>query len=282
MPRQALGYLSLPPEIRNQIMGYVLMPGDVHPCVTPFQYEEDRTLEAKRVLKSGTVTVMGSRLGLMYKAPLSSTYAVLSRLFAPLTQDLGPLKKTKPRQANQPGFQLLASCKQVYNEGHFIFYSTNTFHMPRGQLQDTLILYNTLCPEHKACMKRVQITLGIADLTPSVLEEIDIRKRTTTSYKYCHPPMLRLMTVYVRNRVWRQKLDFLRDWKSLHIGDGRTAYQFRGDDLDNIDAPNLALVLDSAVDRMRKQLTSLIGGMEWEAARTLLVKNATQSCLWTR
>ena len=31
---------------------------------------------------------------------------------------------------SQPGIQLIATCKQAYKEGHVLFYSSNTFHLP--------------------------------------------------------------------------------------------------------------------------------------------------------
>ena len=79
---------------------------------------------------------------------------------------------TKANVVSPPGIQLLATCKQAYNEGHELFYSSNAFHLPPTM---TFEWSNGLQAKHKAMVKRINITLGLDDLTVTTLKEVDRR-----------------------------------------------------------------------------------------------------------
>jgi len=60
------------------------------------------------------------------------------------------------------GVQILATNRRHYNDGHLMYYSDNTFHMPHGDnYQEILQKYR---PEHRYLIRRVTLTCSILDL----------------------------------------------------------------------------------------------------------------------
>lgn len=116
-----LSYFSLPGEIRNKIMDYVLVPGDIYPC------------------RPAQTTSTGS-------------------------------SDTMAKAESHPGIQLIATCRQAYHEGHNLFYSSNTFHLPPTM---TFEWPDRLQPKHKAMIKRISTPIGLDELTPEMLHKIE-------------------------------------------------------------------------------------------------------------
>ena len=75
--------------------------------------------------------------------------------------------------ASSPAVNFLATCQQAYKEGHKMYYSENTFHMPPGSLEEMTLLLNNIRPECLAMMKHVELNFSLLDLTPSVLKEVE-------------------------------------------------------------------------------------------------------------
>lgn len=73
-----------------------------------------------------------------------------------------------------PGIQLLATCRQAYNEGHALYYSGNVFHLPPGPLSATETILNNMQPESLSLIRRVNLTAGLLDLA-SLCEDIETR-----------------------------------------------------------------------------------------------------------
>ena len=71
-----------------------------------------------------------------------------------------------------PGSQVLATCKQLYQEGHISFYSRNMFHLAPGPLSASWDYFGKLNRRHQDLVCRVSIEMSFMDLTPPVLEEI--------------------------------------------------------------------------------------------------------------
>ena len=111
-------YLALPPEIRNKIMRYTLVPGKVYlrnPC-----------------------------LG---------------------NPSLGPFTAGVFRQTSTSGFQLLATCKQIYREGIAMFYGENTFYLPPGLLKHTEVFFDeVLSTGHRNMVRHLGIRFSLDDL----------------------------------------------------------------------------------------------------------------------
>lgn len=68
------------------------------------------------------------------------------------------------------GFQVLASCKQLYCEGYAMFYSLNTFHLASGPLYTDY--FDNLLPHHSAYIAHFGIGLSMVDLTPNIVSEL--------------------------------------------------------------------------------------------------------------
>ena len=79
-----------------------------------------------------------------------------------------------PDNATQspPGIQLLATCRQAYNEGHALYYSANVFHLPPGPLSATEAILNNIQPESLSLIHHINLTTGLLDLA-SLLEEVE-------------------------------------------------------------------------------------------------------------
>ena len=203
-----MGYCSLPPEIRNQIMRLVLVPGQIH-------------------IRPSIVAKLNAQYLAMQPSVLAKPFfliktAIVNKVSAfvdwiPMKVSRSP-KEVKPSSAKS-GCQLLATCRQVYHEGHVWFYSLNTFYIPRGPLSHTLDYFNKLQPNHRALMKTIGIRFGLQDLTSRVLEAIDrqgeelglnprSRDRMTTG-KWA---WLALKSV---DAMWKAKLVWIRDWTAL-------------------------------------------------------------------
>lgn len=269
---QTLEYLSLPAEVRNKIMGYVLMPGDVHPRVPLSVPAKKRAFDPKSILNAMLAAVREVSYGVVLKTLLAVMGGVLSGLVALFFE--AESTRTIP-----PGFQLLATSKQVYYEGRQMFYGANVFHLPRGNLEDTVKWHEKLLPEHKAMIKRVQITMSVADLTPVAMEDFDIW-RSADIHRRCS--VHDCAATYLRSRVWKQKLDFLRAWKSLetvYIDSGWGAIPVHGRIFGQLADQYLGIVLDNARIEVRAQLRSMIGTMGWEATRDLLAGGARRGCV---
>lgn len=79
-----------------------------------------------------------------------------------------------------PAVNLLATCRQAYDEGHVMFYSENVFHLPRGRCAEMEKMLAKIKPEHLAMMKYVVLRLSPLDLTPSVLLELEEASPTSS------------------------------------------------------------------------------------------------------
>ena len=114
------GYFFFIPEIRYQIMGLVLMPGDIY-------------LKSKPIV--GTV----------------------------------PSKFHRKRY----GVQLLATCRQAYEEGHQMYYSSNTFHLPAGRNYWSMQLFQSIQPKHYDMIQYMAIECSIFDIHyPKSIQDI--------------------------------------------------------------------------------------------------------------
>ncbi|KAL8792672.1 MAG: hypothetical protein Q9195_004732 [Heterodermia aff. obscurata] len=68
---------------------------------------------------------------------------------------------------------LLATCRQAYNEGRMMFYSENVFHLPPGRWEEMSNVLTNIKPEHLALIKHIVIRLSLLDLRSSVLRRPD-------------------------------------------------------------------------------------------------------------
>ena len=160
-----LSYFSFPGEIRNKIMDYVLVPGEIYP------------------FRPALTTSTGS-------------------------------SDTVVKVESHPGIQLIATCRQAYHEGHRLFYSSNTFHLPPTM---TFEWPDRLQAKHKAMIKRISITIGLDELIPEMLHEfessmpVDVGKMVgQMSGDQLAGPVARVLLY-----GWISKFRYIAAWSSL-------------------------------------------------------------------
>ncbi len=133
----------------------------------------------------------------------------------------------KAHQASQDGTlkygcQVLASCKQLYSEGHAVFYSLNTFHLAPGPLSTSVEYFDKLQPHHKALIKHVSLDLGVADMTPDLLSELRATvsgRALTTPLLITNPPQdsgtVSIHLARMAKELWITKLLYVLMWRGL-------------------------------------------------------------------
>ena len=195
-------------------MGYVLVPGDVCPY--------------RSVLKTSTGSLetapnAKSRSGFRLIATCKKAYNKIRnkiKSYVLIREDIYPCKpasktstykpETTPKIESRPGMQLIATCKQAYSEGCELFYSSNTFHLPPT---GTFSWSDKLTAKHKAMIKRVSITIGLVELTPAMLTEIEKNMPANIDKKEAKPWAEAIGDVLLKS--WHSKLTHIADWGSL-------------------------------------------------------------------
>ena len=86
----------------------------------------------------------------------------------------GSNKEPKLKRVLQPpGCQFLATCRQICVEGYPVLYSSTTFFLPPGPLENTHRIMETFQPQSRAMIRRAGIIMTLQDLTPAVFEQIN-------------------------------------------------------------------------------------------------------------
>ena len=106
------------------------------------------------------------------------------------------------------GVQFIATCKQAYVEGHGLFYSTNTFHLPPKM---PFLWPERLQAKHKAMIKRISITIGLVELTTSMLNQVESNVLGDMGNSIVWAS--RVLDVLLEE--WKAKMRYIAAWKSL-------------------------------------------------------------------
>ena len=225
-------FFALPAEIRNQIMEYVLVPGDVYvrlPKRTDHAHSSwiSRSSRVKRIL---------------------NTLATLSRQVSSQLQVSG-IKAADPHLRRQhtfqqPGVQLLATCKQAYNEGHYMFYTRNTFHWQAGPVDKAVEWYANLQPKHKDMIKTVRIELILVDTMYESMDAVEVSaSRRQGRRPHDHDGYIWTVEAMLEFRI--------RIWKKIRNLFGcstvRSLWLSKGLEKVVIQCPNGRCVLDSQI-----------------------------------
>ena len=133
-------------------------------------------------------------------------------------------EKTRPvRSDGSPEFlpacQILATCKQLYQEGHVSFYSSNMFHFAPGPLSASWKYFGRLNSRHQDLIERVSIEMSFMDLTPPVLKRIEKAFYQNHGQSIAHAEADEVAT-YVQNALrylWNEKIAGIRDKKSFEV-----------------------------------------------------------------
>ena len=107
------------------------------------------------------------------------------------------------------GVQLIATCKQAYVEGRGFFYSNNTFHLPPKM---PFLWPERLQAKHKAMIKRISITIGLVELTSSMLNQVE---SNMAGLGQIHPNCWASGVLDVLFENWEAKLRYIAAWESL-------------------------------------------------------------------
>lgn len=162
--RKPFNFLSLPAEIRNDILSYVLVPGEVHIRATK---EHGMKATIKHVRKEMQRFCRDYQQTKYYGTKWRIQYVrETMQCFYLRCQEI-------PKMPSLPGFQMLATCKSVYEQNHEQVYSSNTFSLPPGPLEETAKHFTeVLQAEHKHMISCVGVKMGLEDLTPAVFTRV--------------------------------------------------------------------------------------------------------------
>ena len=110
------------------------------------------------------------------------------------------------------GVQLIATCRQAYDEGHALFYSSNTFHLPAIM---TFEWSDRLQPKHKGLIKRIGVTVGPNELDASMISHIDKTYKNLVLKGAHFMYATRKAVSAAMQKAWSSKMRYMAAWSSL-------------------------------------------------------------------
>lgn len=208
------GYLSLPPEIRLQILEQTLVTGKVRPYRgQTAQQNWQRDLE---IVIAAHRRAWRHFIGHPSRIAFGILWEVIESYLTVLVGDTASL--CVPALEVAPHF--LSVCRTAYEEGHAIFYSQNTFYLPYGPLSHTKGYFDQLQPDHRKLIRKLVLDITIWDLDVTAFDEIENQLRSKDVVKGRLPPDKSVEDwvppiAYNLISTWRSKLAWLRDWTWL-------------------------------------------------------------------
>ncbi|KAI4189300.1 MAG: hypothetical protein L6R41_001569 [Letrouitia leprolyta] len=208
------GYLSLPPELRLQILEQTLVTGKVRPyrgqtAQENWQRDLDIVIAAHR---------RAWRALMRYPSRINFgiLWEVIESYLTVLVGDTASL--CVPAMEVAPHF--LSVCRTVYEEGHAMFYSQNTFYLPYGPLSHAKGYFDRLQSDHRKLIRKMVLDITIWDLDITAFDEIENQLRSKDVVKGRLPPDKSVEDwvppiAYNLISTWRSKLAWLRDWTWL-------------------------------------------------------------------
>ena len=136
--------------------------------------------------------------------------------FSTRIQPLDPINRLP---AWVSGYQLLATCRQIYLEGHVRFYSKNLFHLAPGPLVESMKFFGRLRQEHNDLLRKVSIDISFLDLTPTVLERIEKvfhQNRKQSIADADNSIIARYVTNGLRE-LWTEKITAVRGIRNIEV-----------------------------------------------------------------
>ncbi|KAL8715401.1 MAG: hypothetical protein Q9220_000734 [cf. Caloplaca sp. 1 TL-2023] len=234
------GYMDLPPELRHQILQNVLVTGHVFPYGGRSAHEtwlrdfDDAIIAHRQAWKNflrRPNIFLCCRLGEAIEGYFDVIFYTPTVCIP--TVNVGP--------------HFLSTCRTAYVEGHPMFYSQNTFHIPHGPLSITQSYFDRLHPEHKRLIRRIVLDMNLLDLTVEAFDEIEAQLRLKSVANGKLPPDKSIddwvaPAAYSIISTWRSKLAWLRDWTWVEEVEINPFVQAAN--LDQILIPPRHLVLD--------------------------------------
>lgn len=119
------------------------------------------------------------------------------------------------RVQSPSGVQLIATCRQAYDEGHALYYSSNTFHLPPTM---TFKWSDRLQTKHKFLIKRIGITIGANELDETIIRRIEKTYKKVDAYRDClsnDANVIYRAVTQTLDGTWYSKMSHLVAWSSL-------------------------------------------------------------------
>ncbi|KAK3172797.1 hypothetical protein OEA41_006122 [Lepraria neglecta] len=274
-------------------MEYVLVPGDVRPSSSASVKQAQRP--AQRQMSTFPSHIAGLLVAYLspfvlvkvfqhpvqgwnptFEAFARALPILLSRLLNRIIVDFKDKAEKENRfRMRQPGFQLLATCKQAYEEGHRLFYDDNVFHLPRGPVSNTREWLNKIRLEHRDMIRTVCVTMSLADLTPLTISHIE---KTIIPPRYLprtneEQSFVFRTAAYLKLELWMNKLHFSQDWKTLetvYIKTGDETIPFGGEAFRELDIQHLYTILEDAGGGVAEELQGMVDSMGLKATKDWL------------
>lgn len=185
-------------------MDYALVPGHVYLSVPPKEPPKILPEPAPKLAPEPAASTFLEIATLWLLTALSSLWS------------LTPLGGASAKPVDEPvmaqpstltGINLLATCKQVYEEGHLLFYGLNTFCLPAGSWVEVHRWCFDLQPIHRFMIKTVRLTLTLADRPPQVSDKMDAAPDWD---HYMAGDVLRPLVI-----IWWEKVEYVKRWSTI-------------------------------------------------------------------
>jgi len=225
-----LSYLSLPGEIRNQIMRYALVPGAIYlPAPTLYRLGQSG-LGPLSELKLRPSKPSAPPLPVSNNRKRRRSSASNSPQPDPdLRGHFYPPKPVKPTQDSlniasswynarrKPSWPLLATCKQAYSEGCWFLYSCNCLFLALGDLRNSLSHLAKIPRSNIGLTRHIYMDFSLADLDSDVLS---YTKYEYALYRFSAPTTARRHTqrrqiLHTLRNIWASKLAYIRGFRNL-------------------------------------------------------------------
>lgn len=185
-------------EIRRLILQEILEPGEVQVRPQP----DVNRIQRQRALRD--------LFNNQPECPLSAHHL----------QDID--SERRPGPSSHPGYQILATCRQAYEEGVEGFYTKNTFYLPPGPVEHSIHYFDCLTPTNRVKIKTIGVRFGIEDLVPITTPQkdvvLDCDDKWTAAWKTGEPE--ESLSYYCDEKlreIWFQKLSWIRNWNTVRI-----------------------------------------------------------------
>ena len=219
-PRRPFRYFDLPGEIRNEIMSYILVPGDVY--IRP----------PHRIAKHTASTIGVQVRETKVKLRMISRYLLASG--QRLLHNIGSSNHQRSLSAGnaittpRSALRFLSVCRQTRSEGSPVFYSMNTFHLPHGPIAITIKWLYSIHSDHCSHIRTVHVSFDERDITSATLEAFDKWRQpkaghllfpTHTILPFIHTHLQHfddnLLATFLQTILWKEKWMVLRTWCTL-------------------------------------------------------------------
>ena len=213
------GYFSLPLELRDKIMRYALIHGNIYIQPSSEQYQHSCNIFPPETESTGTYLQHSRRhcatkidcITDVTKVKMKQIFAHID-VYTPSVFNAPKPKKPKiEQQLFVLGFQLLATNSRALSEGAPIFWSNNTFFFPPGPVCNTQAYFRNVMPEHSSLIRRLAIRLSPRDLTEGVLKTIEHHARFPLHWpgrplENVSPVVWGQYCSHALERIWAKKL----------------------------------------------------------------------------